>query len=263
MMSSDSEGGALAGPRHPVVSRLRRIAPVAAYRLWAWLTGGRFTIPPGRIRWGDLRRSAPLSRSFGYDRGTPVDRYYIERFLARHSGDIAGRVLEVKDDTYTRRFGGQRVSSGDVLDIDAGNPRATIVADLAAADGIPPDAFDCIVLTQVLQLIYDLPAAARSLHRALRPGGVLLVTIPGISQVAYRSLGHTWHWAFTEASARRLFEDAFAGGSVDVAMHGNVLAATALLQGLAVEEVRTAELDVSDADYQVIITVRAVKREEG
>ena len=29
-----------------------------------------------------------LSPDFGFDRGTPVDRYYIEAFLAAHSGEF-------------------------------------------------------------------------------------------------------------------------------------------------------------------------------
>ena len=50
---------------------------------------------------GTLRRTRPLSNDFGYDRGTPVDRYYIERFLAQHRSDVRGRVLEVKEPIYT------------------------------------------------------------------------------------------------------------------------------------------------------------------
>lgn len=212
-----------------------------------------------RVRWGTLRRTTPLSRQFGYDRGTPVDRYYIEGFLARHAADVRGRVLEVKDSGYTRRFGGPRVTQADVLDIDARNSNATIVADLACGVEIPSDTFDCIILTQVLQFPYDVPAAVATLHRILRPGGVLLLTVPGISQVAYQELGATWHWAFTEASVTRLLGDRFAPANAVVELHGNVLAATALLQGVAYEELSRRELDVRDPDYQVIIAARVEK----
>src|SRR5690606_18275839 len=108
-----------------------------------------------RVRFGDLRRVEPVSRVFGFDRGLPVDRYYIEAFLARHAGDVRGRVLEVGDDTYTRRFGGEHVTKRDVLHVVEGNPRATFVGDLSDAPGLPSDAFDCIILTQTLHLIYD------------------------------------------------------------------------------------------------------------
>ena len=214
-----------------------------------------------RVRFGSLRSLTPVSRKFGWDRGgLPVDRYYIERFLARHAADIAGHVLEVRDDAYTRKFGGNRVSRTDVLHPTDDNPRATIVADLTRAESIPSDSFDCIVLTQVLPFIPDVQGAVRTLHRILRPGGVVLATMPGISQIIRYDMDR-WgdYWRFTSLSARRLFECAFPGGDVGVEAHGNVLAATAFLQGLSTRDLRETELNHRDPDYEVLITVRAVK----
>jgi hypothetical protein len=81
------------------------------------------------VHWGDLRRVTPISDVWGLDRGTPVDRYYIEGFLERQRPDITGHVLEIKDRGYTDRYG-QGVTRADVLDVNPANPRATIVADL-------------------------------------------------------------------------------------------------------------------------------------
>ena len=125
----------------------------------------------GRLRgaaWLAAARTGPVSEQWGRDRGTPVDRWYIERFLGRHASDIRGHVLEVMDDTYTTRFG-TAVDAVDVLDVDENNRRATLVADLAEPEGFPPATYDCILLTQTLQYVYDLPAAVESIHRSLRP----------------------------------------------------------------------------------------------
>lgn len=214
---------------------------------------------PTKLRWGSLRRTEPLSRDFGYDRGTPIDRFYIEDFLAKHSTDVRGAVLEIKDPSYTRRFGGERVARSEVLDIDAGNANATIVADLNTPGSVPRESFDCVLLTQTLQLIYDYSTALRSLVDALKPGGTLLLTVPGITQIAHRDLGHTWYWAFTRSSIERLMAEVMPGADVRVEAHGNVLAATSQLQGIATEELTERELKVRDLDYQVIVTVRAVK----
>jgi SAM-dependent methyltransferase len=211
------------------------------------------------VRFGDLRRVVPVSRWFGEDRGQPIDRYYIERFLQAHAADVRGRVLEVGDDGYTRRFGGDAVHRRDVLHVNPDNPRATIVADLALGEGIPVEAFDCIILTQTLQLVYDVASAVRVLHRSLVPGGVLLVTIPGISQIDRGEWGSSWYWSFTPLSARRLFEDHFPASALEIEVHGNVLSATAFLQGLASHELRPEELDACDPCYPVSILVRAVK----
>jgi glycosyltransferase involved in cell wall biosynthesis len=239
----------------------RQTLPVPV-RSWLRIQQQRFSHwpPVGWVRFGSLRRLQPISRVFGLDRGLCIDRYYIENFLAQHAEDIQGHVLEIGEDTYTRRFGGERVTRSDVLHAVAGNPKATVVADLTCADHIPADTFDCIILTQTLLCIYDVRAALRHLYRILKPGGVLLATFPGISQISRYDMDR-WgdYWRFTDASARRLFGDIFGPDSVTITTYGNVLAACAFLHGLAAHELKQEELDYHDPDYQVIITVRAVK----
>jgi SAM-dependent methyltransferase len=241
----------------------RRTLPLPVRQwLWARRKGVDDGPPVGQVRFGSLRRVTPLSRAFGYDRGRPVDRYYIERFLSANGSDIHGHVLEIADDAYTRRFGGDRVIKSDVLHVREGQPQATIVADLACADHIPADSFDCVILTQTLQFIYDVPAALRTVRRILRPGGVVLATLPGISS---RYDMECWgcFWGFTSLSARRLFEAVFPATATRTEAHGNVLAAAALLYGIAAEELEPGELSSFDPDYEVIITVRAVKPADG
>jgi peptidoglycan/xylan/chitin deacetylase (PgdA/CDA1 family) len=240
----------------------RRLVP-APVRRWLRRRSSPGQPPVGTVRFGDFRRLAPVSKRFGFDRGLPVDRYYVEAFLRRHggpSGDIRGKVLEVGDDAYTRRFGAG-VTEVDVLYVDDSNPQATIVADLARADHIETNRFDCVICTQTLLLIYDVRAAIASLERILRPGGVLLATVPGISKVCRPEID-VWgdYWRFTSLSARRLFEEAFPPANLKVEAYGNVLAATTFLQGLAAEELTPEELELRDPDFEVLIAVRAVKR---
>jgi SAM-dependent methyltransferase len=214
----------------------------------------------GMVRFGNLRRVTPISRQFGLDRGQAIDRYYIETFLSRYAADIGGHVLEIGDDRYTRKFGAERVTRSDVLHLHPGNPNSTVVADLADAGHIPADSFDCIIFTQTLQFIYDLRGALNNLHRILKPGGRVLATLPGISQISRYDMDR-WgdFWRFTSLSARRLFEESFSPGDITVQAYGNVLAAVALLEGLALEELKREELDQSDRDYELLISVRAVK----
>jgi SAM-dependent methyltransferase len=211
------------------------------------------------VNFGDFTSTWPISACFGFDRGLPLDRYYIEKFLARHAGDVRGRVLEIGDDSYSRQFGGANIGVQDILHVHAGNPIATLVGDLTDPAVVADGMFDCMILTQTLHLIYDFHLALKRIHAALRPGGVVLLTVPGITQIDRGEWGSTWYWAFTSQAMRRLFGDVFEGGEVEVVNQGNVFAATAFLQGLAVEEVDTAKLDVTDDAYQVIISVRARK----
>jgi SAM-dependent methyltransferase len=211
--------------------------------------------------WPNLRNLEPQSRSFGLDRGAPIDRYYIENFLAAHATDIRGRTLEVGDATYTHRFGAHRVTHADILHTPPGGRSATIVGDLATGQNIPRNTFDCIILTQVLPFIFDVRAALAHAHAALKPNGVILATVPCISQISQDDM-ERWgdFWRFTTLSAQRLFEEAFVNGTVEVASHGNALAATAFIQGMTTDDLTRAELDHHDPVYQLIVTVRAQRR---
>lgn len=137
----------------------------------------------GLVKFGDLRRLEPISREYGYDRGRPIDRYYIERFLEREASCVHGRVLEIGERTYTETFG-RGVTHSDVLHISAECTEATFVDDLTEGKTLPSEAFDCVILTQTLHLIFDMQAALRTIARILKPGGVLLATVPGITQIS-------------------------------------------------------------------------------
>lgn len=208
---------------------------------------------------GDLRRVTPVDPNWGFERGTPIDRVYVERFIGSHAADIRGRVLEIAAPDYTNAFG-RGVERVDILMAAEGNPEATIVGDLADAPHIPSNTFDCAIVTQTIQFIYDIRAALTTLHRILAPGGILLVTAPGltkISRIEDEQFGEWWH--YTGRSVRRLAEEAFGAGAVEVTTYGNVLTAASFLYGLAASDLKPDELDAHDPLYEVVIGLRAVK----
>lgn len=203
---------------------------------------------------GRLDRTEPVSSVFGLDRGTAIDRHYIQAFLGANSDRIRGQVLEVGDSTYTTRYGGSRVTEPAVLHAPPGTPESTLVADLSVPAQLPQDRFDCFICTQTLNCVYDVRRALEGAHRMLRPGGSLLLTVGGISPVS-RFDRERWgfFWWFTAQSVERLLSDVF-GRAPAVRTYGNVLAATAFLHGLAVEDLPDASrLDVVDPDYPVIV----------
>lgn len=216
-----------------------------------------------RVDFGDLGRTVPVSRHFGFERGTPIDRHYIEAFLGQNSCLIKGAALEVGDDTYLRRFGGEGLSSVDILHVDPASPDATIIGDMSDPALLPEARFDCLVVTQTLHLIYDMKAALENLHRSLKPGGTLLLTTPGITAIARDRWKETWYWSITPAGAQRMFSDVFKNGSVAVDFYGNVFAAVAFLEGVATEETRADKLEVKDESYPVIVAIRATRGPAG
>jgi SAM-dependent methyltransferase len=213
-------------------------------------------------RWGNsLRRTHPIRRDFGWQSGRTIDRYYTEdRFLSAYQADIRGRVLEIGDDRYTRQFGGDKVEVSEILHVSPDMGGNVIQADLTDARQIASDTYDCIILTFTLQFIFAVPAAIATLARILRPGGIVLAIVPGISQISRYDMDH-WgeFWRFTSLSARRLFEQVFRPEDITVTTYGNVLSALASLHGLHCTELTKAELDHHDRDYELVIGIRAMK----
>ncbi|HEY3695975.1 glycosyltransferase [Phenylobacterium sp.] len=239
---------------------LAKISPSARRRVRA-IQWKLLNLLPKAISFGDFTGVKPISDEFGYDRGTPVDRNYIEQFLFKNMADVKGRALEVGDDEYCKRFGGVHVTQQDVLHIHHGNPQATLVGDMSQPGVLPEGVFDVLLLTQTLHLVWDMQAAVKEMHKALKPGGVVLLTVPGISRVDRDEWGSTWYWSLTETSARRLFAEVFGTENVEVEVFGNVYAATAFIQGVALEECDFNKLKVVDSAFPVIVAVRARKPE--
>ena len=235
---------------------LRRMRRVAARQP---LAPGRRAAP---VDWGTLATMSPLSHRWGFDRGTPVDRYYIERFLETHRRDVSGHVLEVKERWYTRRFGEARVSRSSVLDVNVENPEATVVADLACRAPIALDPVNCFILTQTLHIIFDIRAAAWRAVDLLAPGGVLLCTLPAVSRVSDEDggLDSGDFWRLTAAAARRLFDGHPEVADLTVETRGNVRTCAAFLYGMAAEELEPGVLGTHDPWFPLIHAVRVVKR---
>jgi SAM-dependent methyltransferase len=210
-------------------------------------------------QFGSLRRLTPVSNVFGYDRGSPIDRYYIESFLRQHADSIHGHALEIGDDTYSRQFGGRNITHQDVLHVVPGFPGATIIADIADAPEIPSATFDCINFTQTLQYMFNPHAAIATLWRILKPGGSVLATVPGVSRILRDQADKESDcWRFTEFSVKRLFRESF-GDYFTVQTYGNVLSTVAFMEGLASFELRKEELEYRDPDYQIVIAVHAMR----
>jgi SAM-dependent methyltransferase len=198
----------------------------------------------------------PASRTFGYERGVPIHRYYVERFFQAHAHRIRGRCLDFQDSGHVRRFGGGRPTRIDVLDLSAENSNATIVADLTRANDIPSDTFDCIVCVHVLHLVYEADIFTRELHRLLAPEGTLLLAVPGTSMI---DPNWTEFRRWTPLGVRTLLEQFFPSSRIQVECYGNSLAAAAEMRGLASDEMAPWELDAKDDIFPVEVGGVAVK----
>ena len=222
------------------------------------MPAGVHDVLPGKVRWGGLRRTRPFSRYWGYDRGTPIDRIYIEGFLAEHATDVRGSCLEVLNGDYIDRFGGARVSRRDVLDIDPANTNATIVADLGEVNCLPEARFDCVIFTQTLHLIPDMRVALANNWRALAPRGVLLLTVAAMGRHDTHQGFHHDRWRVTQTGLDWLVSD-LSGARATIGTYGNLVSCTAFLYGLAAEELSSEELTFTDPQFPLIVASRVYK----
>ena len=221
------------------------------------IVGSLFRRP---IDFSDQLRTEPISRKFGFDRGCPIDRYYIDSFLKQNQNLITGSVLEIAESTCSKQFG-HDIESYEVLHYDDWNKKATIVGDLTKPETLPKERIDCFICTQTLNFIFDVPKAIEGSYKVLKQGGTLLCTVSGISQISRYDMDR-WgdYWRFTDLSIRKLMESVFGEGNVEFVTFGNSLAATAFLQGLAIDDLPdTSLLDKKDLDYQITIGIKATK----
>ena len=210
-----------------------------------------------RVRFGSLRRLEPVSRGWGSERGTPVDRIYIDRFFAEHADSIRGRVLEVRDPRYASAHG-TGVDHVEIVDIDPRNELATIVADLADPESLPEAAFDCAIVPQTLVYVRDLAGAVANLWQSLAPGGTLLITTPAIARIDPDASSED-RWHLTPAGLAEVVRVACPTGDATVTGHGNPLVAIAFLHGLAQEDLSPAELEFEHPLFPIVVTAAVRK----
>jgi SAM-dependent methyltransferase len=235
-----------------------RIPPPVRRQVRLWIAPVKRNLPGRRPRWGNLRRAKPFSDCYGWDRGQPVDRMYIERFLERMSHRIRGDVLEVRSSDYTRRFGAADHRS-HVLDIDASNRAATIIGDLCDPRTLAPASYDCVILTQTLQFLSAPDAAIASLYDSLRSGGTMLITVPCAARIdpeAPESDYRRW----TPAGLRQMVGRQCERAAIEVEGGGNLIAALVAMLGCAVQDLRRQDLAVDDPVFPIIACAAVTKR---
>lgn len=202
----------------------------------------------------------PINRNFGFKRGTPIDRYYIEKFLEKNRKYIKGNICEIAENKYSKLYSNAADCNYEILNFTPSN-EATIIGDLTNISSLPKSKIDCFICTQTFNFIYDIKESIKGAYYLLRPNGVLLATVAGLEQISRYDM-ERWgdYWRFTDLSIRKLFSEVFGVENISVEIYGNIVSATSLLYGIAVEDFSDRSLlDSVDQDYQVLIGITAKK----
>jgi SAM-dependent methyltransferase len=201
-------------------------------------------------------QKGPLSRKFGFDRGTPIDRYWVESFVNKNKSSIRGICLEIEDSRYTDKYG-SNISQSDILDINQLNKKANIYGDLRnLITIIESNTYDCIILTQVLGMIDDYNAAISECFRILKPNGKIIATVSAFSPVYKNNLSF---WRFAPLGAQYLFSKYFGKQNVTVTTFGNAYTGQCSWLGMSQEEIDRNELSKNDPEFPCLIGIIAMK----
>ncbi|KAB2835358.1 MAG: glycosyltransferase [Candidatus Brocadia sp.] len=247
--------------KHLISKALKYLLPAFVFQRLHPTQASSVTIPPlGKVNFGDLHCLTPIQSECGSNLKTAIDRHFMSEFLARYAIDIQGSVLEIGSEVHATSLGGTEIKKSEMIHVKDANSDARVdTIDLINADRLSSNTYDCIIIPHQLQSIYEMKEALVTLYRILKPGGVLLATLPGISKKGKDEQSQKRLWSFTMLSARRLFEEIFPASHLTVESFGNVFAAVALMHGLRTTDLRPEELVYNDPLYQIVITVRVVK----
>lgn len=204
-------------------------------------------------------RVKPASLIFGFDRGTPVDRYYLNSYLKIKSQYIVGSVAEIGDNDLSLKYGNKDIKS-TVLVYGKAMGNNQISCDLTRHETLPTEEFDTFICTQTLNFVYDFEKALEGIVKTIKPGGSLLLSVAGLSQISEYDMNR-WgdYWRFTSLTVEKLLSKYFKKDSFEVVSFGNAYTASGFLYGVSAEEISSSKLKYQDKNYQIIICAHAVK----
>ncbi len=216
-------------------------------------TLGLLSPTPGSLDWGDLRRIAPICNSFGFTRGTPIDRYYLDRFIGEIRFQVTGKVLEVGGVVQNRElYQFDRVTEYQTLDI-AARSGVTLVGDVHDAAIIEPESLDAVVLFNVLEHCHNPWMVVQNIYHWLKMEGKCFCMVPNAQRL------HNFpqdYWRPLPDGIRQLFQNF---SQQNLSVYGNPLTVVASFLGIAAEELSPQELDDFHPDYPVATCAIAMK----
>ncbi len=135
---------------------------------------------------------------------TQPDRVLLTEQIARHAGALRGTLLDVGSGR-SRRYASllKNVTSYKTLDAStAGNPD---IVGSAEKIPLPDGSIDSILCTQVLEHVPHPATALQEMHRVLKSGGYILLTVPQMNEL--HEIPHDY-FRYTCFGLRTLFEEA-------------------------------------------------------
>ena len=214
---------------------------------------GALSPKPGTVRFGDFGRLWPFSHRFGFDRGAPVDRYYLQQFVRSIRPVVRGRCLEIGGSLKNNWLYRFDVDEFRTLELEQSRVADDLVGDAADRGVLDPESWDSILAFHVLEHCPNPFAVASNMCAWLRPNGHACIVVPCAQRV------HNYpgdYWRFMPDGLRVLFRDF---SEVNVSTYGNPLTVVSNYLALSHTELLAEDMDAVHPDYPVLACVVARK----
>ena len=205
------------------------------------------------IDWGDLKRRFPLCNLFGFTRGIPIDRYYLDKFISEIRPQVTGTVLEVGGLLQNRElYQFSQATEYHTLDI-AANPGVTQIGDVHDLAMFKPNSLDAVVIFNVLEHCHNPWIVVKNIYIWLKEGGKCFCMVPSAQRL------HDFpgdYWRPLPDGMQQLFQD-FRQRKLYV--YGNPMTVIASFMGISAQELSHEELNDFHPDYPVTTCMVARK----
>ena len=216
-------------------------------------TLGLVTPLTGMLDWGDFKRFTPFCPDFGLTRGTPIDRVYLDKFIAKIASTVTGSALEIGglSDNKTL-YGFHACTEYHGLDLKEA-PGVSYVGDAHDTALFDAGSFESILLFNVLEHCYAPQKVIDNIFCWLKPGGKCFLMVPNAQRVHdypadyWRPLPDGIKYLFREYKEMQLY------------VYGNPVTLMASMMGVAAEELASNEIDPHHPEYPVVTCVVATK----
>lgn len=214
---------------------------------------GLLTIPFGAIEYSDFKRYAPLCHDYGYSRGTPIDRYYLEQFIREIRSYVVGYTLEIggsRENQYL--YGFTNAMSYKTMDMHQ-KPEVDITGDIHDPNSLGSNSFDSIILFNVLEHCEKPWIVVENIYNWLTKRGSVFCMVPN-SQRIHRDPKD--YWRILPDGMRSLFAKF---PIKQLYLYGNPITTIATMMGVAAEELSSEELNSFNSEYLVATCIYACK----
>ncbi len=209
-------------------------------------------VPFGEFDFGDLAGGLPACPYYGFTRGTPIDRFYLTRFITEYVEMMHGKTLEIGGNvSNVNAYGLRQIREYETLDIKDG-VGVTKVGDVEDSGSWEPESFDTILMFNVLEHCVNPSRVLSNCRYWLRNHGRVFVLTPAAQRVHCDPIdcvrfNQDWY----QSHLKPLFSH------VDIRTFGNLATTVAALAGVSAEELSSGTLNKRDQRYPTVVAIVA------